>query len=161
ADKGKKDAPPDKERVPPPADKTKPRTKEEAAKLRKDFEAHADEFEIYLGRHGFGSAKIDLKSIALVSSNRRFEPSVLGPSGKPIFKSARITKEQALKIIAVIAGEDMDIFRTARFTNPSPQSPGVEEPYLSTRISYGSDAKPGPQLVYLVQGWGWHSLFKF
>ena len=62
-------------------------------RLRKQFEANADDFEIYIGRHGFGSAKIDLQSIALHSSNRRWEPSAIGPSGMPIFKSARISKE--------------------------------------------------------------------
>src|SRR6266446_4394853 len=75
---------------------------ERAAKLREQFKANADEFELYLGRHGYGDPKIDLQSIALHVSNRRFEPSVIGPYGKPIFKSARITKEQALKLIEVL-----------------------------------------------------------
>jgi len=137
-----------------PGENASSRTKEEAAKLRKDFEAHAGEFDLFIGRHGYGDPKVDLRSIALHSSNRRFEPATIGPSGKPMFKSARITKDQALKIMRVLDGFPAGFFRTARLKS---QPLDAKEPFLSTEIGYGPDALPGPKL-HLAQDWGWHTL---
>jgi uncharacterized protein (TIGR03067 family) len=137
-----------------PGEKAQNRSKDEAAKLRKQFEAHADEVDIYLGRHGYGGSKIDLQSICLHSSGRRFEPSAIGPSGKPIFKSAKITKDQALKLMRVLDGFPAAFFRTARYVN---QPLGAKEPFIATEIGYGPDSLSGPRL-HLAQDWGWHTL---
>jgi RNA polymerase sigma factor (sigma-70 family) len=133
----------------------KHRSMEEAGKLRELFKANADQFEITISRHGYGDSKIDLQSITLHASNRRFEPSAIGPSGKPIFKTARITKEQAIKIIDHIDGFPWgQMFRVGLDKHEPPRD---KRPYFHITIGYGSDANPGPKL-HLANDWNWNTM---
>ncbi|MBI3821426.1 MAG: hypothetical protein HY289_01965 [Planctomycetes bacterium] len=132
----------------------KHRKKDEAAKLAAEFKKHADEFEITIARAGYDKSKIDLNAITLYSSNRKFAPWLIGPSGEPIFKSARITKEQALKLIDALDQWPAHFFNTAQDkAEPLRERP----PYFFTHVGYGSDAKPGPQL-HLAQDFAWHTI---
>src|SRR5262249_60863828 len=56
------------------AEKPAASSKEEEANLRKQFEANADTFELTISRVGYGSDKVDLRSITLHVANKRFEP---------------------------------------------------------------------------------------
>ncbi|HMF18179.1 MAG TPA: leucine-rich repeat domain-containing protein, partial [Gemmataceae bacterium] len=136
----------------PKKDEPKARSPEDAAKLRELFKANAGEFEITITRHGKGNPKVDLRSIMLHVTNRRFEPATRGPSGQPIFKHARITKEQAIKIIDVLEKSAL-FFRRAQEKSAF-QLKQEKDTVVVTTISFGPDSKPGPTLL-LEQHWSW------
>jgi RNA polymerase sigma factor (sigma-70 family) len=142
-------------RDPLPEPTPKARSPEDAAKIRVLFKANANEFEITITRHGKGSPKVDLRSIMLHVTNRRFEPAARGPSGQPIFKNARITKEQALNIIDVLETSAL-FFRLAQEKSDF-QLKQQKDPFVVTTIGYGPDSKPGPTLL-LAQPWNWKTV---
>jgi uncharacterized protein (TIGR03067 family) len=153
------DLPPDSKRVLLVLQRSpvKHRKKDEAAKLLAEFKDHAGEFDMTIAVHVRSAPKADLRSITLHSSGRRFEPSGVGPSGQPLFKHARITKEQAIKLMEALDGWPAFYFRTAQDkAKPLRERP----PYFSIEIGYGPDAKPGPKL-HLAQDYGWHTIAQF
>src|SRR5262249_41831435 len=126
----------------------KARSAEEAAKLFENFKANADAFDMTLDRGGLGDPKVDLRTITLHSASRKFEPSPIGPGGQPIFKPARISKEQALKIMDALDTWAL-FFRVASEKKPVSKD---KKPILHTQIRFG----PDPALtLHMEQSWTW------
>jgi RNA polymerase sigma factor (sigma-70 family) len=131
-----------------------PRKKDEAARLLKEFQNNADTFELTISRMGYGSDKVDLGAITLHSSDRKLVSPVNGPNGGPQSKSARITKEQAVKIIDLLENFPVQLYRRGQDAKKPLKE---EEPYIYIAAGVGTIARPGTSL-HLAEKWGWHMI---
>src|SRR5262249_41127307 len=84
------------------------------------------------------NARYELRNVQFHVGAVRFEPHALGPTGKPVSGNARITKEQAARIVGVLA--EADFFRAS--VGDADRLVVPEGPHAELWAGYGGDARP-------------------
>jgi RNA polymerase sigma factor (sigma-70 family) len=114
-----------------------------------DAERNLDTFVLRVSLAPAGEGKFDPKyslyHVLLYVPNLRLEPPANGPDGKPVEAHARITKEQAKKIVEALAG--FDFFKDdSAFDDPSTRKlepmklPNWPHVGITVRFQNGEDA---------------------